>query len=210
MIKLHLGCGGSLYGVVPGIDGPYIAGSTIDEWINVDAEPVINPDHWRSSCEMLHFEGGFSYPRVIQHDFRKLNIFPDDFASVAYSHHSLEHVRIDEVVPTLQEWHRVLKVGGRLIVNVPDLLWTAQKIVEKKGDLLWSEGGERTGDWEGGYTKLIYCVFGDQSTDAYQLHKVGFTEPYLRKQTEAAGFRNISIVSIFDMGMGCLEMQAWK
>lgn len=203
MIKIHMGCGGSVYGVVQGIDGPQVGGTVMD-WINVDANLDSEIKLRPGANDLVH-----GYPRMLECDFCKLP-FPENFADYIYSHHSLEHVRIDEVVPTLREWYRVLKPSGQLFVNVPDLLWTARKIVEKNGDLLWSEGGERTGDWENGYTKLIFCVFGDQSNSTTQLHKTGFTESYLRKQTEEAGFRNISIVSIFDMGMGCLELGAYK
>ena len=203
MIKLHLGCGGSMYGIVDGIDASQFGG-TAREWINIDAN--LDPEMITrvGADELIH-----GYPRALACDFRKLP-FPDNFADVAYSHHSFEHIRIDEALPTLREWHRVLKPGGIAYICVPDLLWVAQQLCRTGGDLLWSEMGERTGDWETGYTKLIHCIFGDQSNDTFQLHKTGFTERSLRRQMEESGFQNIQIRHIADMGMTCLESMATK
>lgn len=203
MIKLHLGCGGSMYGVVQGIDGPQFGG-TVNDWINVDA----NPDQ-----EMLarpganDLVGGFT--RVCRADMRELP-FPGNFADVAYSHHSLEHVRVDEVVSTLKEWYRVLRPGGLVFINAPDLLWVAERLIETDGDLLWSEMGQRTGDFEGGYTKLIHCIFGDQSNNTYQIHKTGFTQKSLRQLLVQAGFHNVLTRSVGDMGMFCVEAEGIK
>lgn len=43
--------------------------------------------------------------------------FPDDSQDAVFSSHCLEH--IDDYVATLREWHRVLRVGGYMIVAVP-------------------------------------------------------------------------------------------
>jgi len=68
---------------------------TIPEAIGIDIEPVAD----------------------IQSDISKIN-FPDNMADFVISRHSLEHL-IDPIV-ALKEWHRVLKVGGRLIIVLPD------------------------------------------------------------------------------------------
>jgi SAM-dependent methyltransferase len=43
--------------------------------------------------------------------------FADGTQDAVYSSHCLEH--IDDVVHTLREWHRVLRVGGFLVIAVP-------------------------------------------------------------------------------------------
>ena len=81
MIKIHLGCNGSIYGVIPGINGPHVWGPA-EEWINVDVNfdpELLTRPH---ADELVH-----GYPRAFTCDFRRLP-FPDDFADVAYSHHS--------------------------------------------------------------------------------------------------------------------------
>lgn len=40
-----------------------------------------------------------------------------------FSSNALEHVSKFQVIPTLLEWKRVLKIGGKLILEVPDLEW---------------------------------------------------------------------------------------
>ena len=69
--------------------------------------------------------------------------------------------------------------------------------------------GERTGNWEEGYTKLLYCIFGDQSTD-FQVHKTGFTAPYLTSLLEQAGFYDIRTDQTDGMGMRCLVAEGRK
>ena len=205
MIKIHMGCGGQLWGVIPGIDGPQVDNTGAAGWINVDADfdpELLTRPH---ADEMVH-----GYPRALKADFRHLPMFPDNFADYITSHHSLEHVRIDEALPTLKEWHRVLKPGGICSVSVPDLLWVAERLVETGGDLMWSEMGQSTGDWEGGYTKLVNCVFGDQSNDGYQLHRTGFTAKYLTHLFEQAGFQSINTGQQADMGMRSLLCEGHK
>ena len=203
MIKIHMGCGGQIYGVIPGINGPDIWGPA-EDWINIDvdfdAEMLTRPH----ADELVH-----GYPRTLKADFRNLPMFPDNFADLISSHHSFEHIRIKDALPTLKEWHRVLKPGGIVHINVPDLLWVAEQLVRTQGNLLWSAMGERTGNWEEGYTKLLYCIFGDQSTD-FQVHKTGFTAPYLTSLLEQAGFHDIRSDQADGMGMQCLIVEGRK
>lgn len=202
MIKIHLGCNGQIFGVIPGINGPAIWGPA-EDWINIDID--FDP-------EMISRTGTtdriYGYPRALACDFRTLP-FPDDFADIAYAHHSLEHIYVRDVLPTLKEWHRVLKPSGLVHINVPDLLWIAEQLVRTQGNLLWSEMGEWTGEWETSYTKLIYGIFGDQSTD-FQTHKTGFTAPYLTTLLEQAGFLDIRTDHTDGMGLRCLIVEGRK
>ena len=54
--------------------------------------------------------------------------FDDGYADAVYTSHLLEHFAESETVSVLQEWRRVLKPGGTLIVLTPDVQSTAARI----------------------------------------------------------------------------------
>lgn len=65
----------------------------------------------------------------VSSDVRKLP-FPNDYADHAEAHHILEHIHRREAGPTLTEWFRVLKPGGKLVLELPCLDKMAKLIVE--------------------------------------------------------------------------------
>lgn len=87
-----------------------------------------------------------------------------------FSSHLLEHLGKFEVVPTLKEWHRVLKKDGTLTIRVPDLAWCCQ----------WWLNHQNTG-WD------IDVIFGNQSR-AGEFHKTGFNREIMIEYLSQAGF----------------------
>ena len=87
--------------------------------------------------------------------------------------HVLEHIGLRETLPTLREWRRVLKPGGRLFVAVPDF----KKIV---------------GTWmqDEPHPHLEMYLMGGQS-DEHDFHKAVFWFEKLAAQMEAAGFDRV-------------------
>ena len=96
--------------------------------------------------------------------------FRDSTVDTIWSSHSLEHVSIYKVNQSLKEWHRVLKPGRRVIVQVPNFDYVAK---------YWLTGPDRA--W------AEAMVFGTQSDDG-QYHKCAFTAASIRADLEAAGF----------------------
>jgi SAM-dependent methyltransferase len=70
-------------------------------WINVDFDAKYNPE--------------------VVADARTLP-FEDNTVDELYSSHLLEHFGYEE--PVLEEWHRVLRPGGKITIVVPDLIGT--------------------------------------------------------------------------------------
>ena len=68
-------------------------------WTNVDYDESLKPD--------------------VVADLRHLP-FDDGVATHVFASHVLEHFRWDE--PVLEEWHRVLRPGGEIVVIVPDII----------------------------------------------------------------------------------------
>jgi predicted SAM-dependent methyltransferase len=52
--------------------------------------------------------------------------FEDASVDMIVSHHTLEHFGCGEADSCIDEWHRLLRVGGSLIVCVPDMRALAQ------------------------------------------------------------------------------------
>ena len=96
--------------------------------------------------------------------------FRDSTVDTIWSSHTLEHVSIYKVNQSLKEWHRVLKPGRRVIVQVPNFDYVAK---------YWLTGPDRA--W------AEAMVFGTQSDDG-QYHKCAFTAASIRADLEAAGF----------------------
>jgi predicted SAM-dependent methyltransferase len=96
--------------------------------------------------------------------------FEDNSIEEIYSSHALEHVAISKVPETLREWFRVLKPGGKAIIQVPDFNYVAK---------YWLTGMDRTWAEE--------MIFGNQAHEG-EFHKCAFTHELLKGDLEAAGF----------------------
>ena len=106
------------------------------------------------------------------HDARKLD-FSDGTVDEIRAVHVLEHIPYFETLPTLIEWHRVLKPEGRLYVAVPDFA----KIV---GAML---GGVADPNLE------RYIVGGQ--TDEHDFHYALFWGAKLGSMLIDAGFKSV-------------------
>jgi SAM-dependent methyltransferase len=70
-------------------------------------------------------------PADVVADIRALP-FADEYADAVYSAHVIEHFDERELVPMVAEWRRVMKTGGKLIINCPDVQ-SAADFIAKNG-----------------------------------------------------------------------------
>ncbi len=56
--------------------------------------------------------------RIIVGDMRRLDTVPSDSAAAVISYFAFHHLDADGVMQALLEWHRVLIVGGQLVIGV--------------------------------------------------------------------------------------------
>ena len=107
-------------------------------------------------------------------DARELNVIGDAVASEIYACHILEHVKRNEVIKVLSEWHRVLMPGGFLRIAVPDFSAIVAEY-SRNGDL----------------SRLLGLLYGGQTYD-YNYHHVAFDFETMVSLLEGVGFFEIA------------------
>ncbi|PNV81411.1 MAG: hypothetical protein C0179_02805, partial [Fervidicoccus sp.] len=107
-----------------------------------------------------------------------LRIFPTNTADEIIARDCIEHISWRRVEDLLRDIFRVLRCGGRLYIQVPDLEAIAKKVILDPnfcyGDLC-------------GWKAISFWVYGAQDYPE-NTHKAGFTIPTLRRLLESLGF----------------------
>jgi predicted SAM-dependent methyltransferase len=113
-------------------------------------------------------------PRAnIQTTVDRLDAFNDNEVDEIYAIHLFEHLPRLELARFITEWKRVLKVGGRLIIEVPCLDKIAQMIVS---------GEDRVG-------LTLFGIFGDiREPSPYMRHQWCYTAKELSEILTGGGF----------------------
>ncbi len=111
-------------------------------------------------------------------DCRKIPL-PDNSVQEIYNSHLLEHFDFKEAWSVLKEWHRVLKPGGKLITETPDLLGLCQEYVNSS---------------EPHRVDMYGLFFGCPWLEEWNIHKFLYSETQLRWTLEQTGFTDIKRV----------------
>jgi len=128
-------------------------------WVNIDIRREVNPD--------------------LVWDLEKPLPLPSNYAEEILAKDVLEHISFRKVRDVLKDWYRVLKPGGKITIQVPDLLAIYEKVVKKDPSDWWS---------------ISYWIYGAQDYPE-NTHKTGFTYTALYKLLTEVGFKRISIRS---------------
>ena len=124
-------------------------------------------------------------PNVLVMDLEKefLRAFPDNSAEEIIMRDFLEHLSWRKVEAFLKDVFRVLKKGGRVYIQVPDLEAIAKKVILNPDF--------KYGELEG-WKAISFWVYGGQDYE-FNFHKAGFTIQTLKKLLEEIGFRVLEI-----------------
>ena len=145
-MKLHVGCGQIM---LPG-------------YINIDGyDNDHRPDYWAVQPDLIA-----AADELDRH-------FEPESVEEIRTHHMFEHIPILQVPKVLTCWNKILKTGGKLIIETPDFEETAKKILETPSE----------------EAKEIYyrCLFGSQ-VSLGEFHVNGISKGRMRYYGDLFGF----------------------
>ena len=98
---------------------PYIRGKGLD--LGCGGEKVLDTAHviGIDSGKDIQLFGTPMKPDILR-DVTDLSIFAAGSMDFVFSSHTLEHIEPEKVGATLREWMRVVRVGGHLVLYLPD------------------------------------------------------------------------------------------
>ena len=105
--------------------------------------------------------------------------FPTDYADELWAIHLLEHIHRADAGKALYEWFRVLKRGGKLVLELPSLDKMAKLIVE----------GEKN------MRLTVLGLYGDpRDPQPDMLHKWGWSQAELTDTLQGVNFQEIQFM----------------
>jgi predicted SAM-dependent methyltransferase len=119
----------------------------------------------------------------IEDDVRILSTIEESYADEILAVHLIEHIDRWEVLDVLVRWNKILKPGGKLVIETPNLIAACKALLENPLK------GARPGK-EGQLT--MWPLYGDPSwRDPLMMHKWLYTPQSLAEVIHDAGFEKI-------------------
>lgn len=141
---------------------------TWHDFFCVDAEP--HPKATRPLDLIYFFE--FKGEKLV-----KPLPLPDECATEVHNYHFIEHVYAWEAPAVIKEFHRLLKPGGKLVLECPDIIKCAWNLIRGEKDQMCMWG--LYGDW--GHKNPL------------MMHKHGYSPDSMTKLLTRSGFQSIKI-----------------
>lgn len=116
-------------------------------------------------------------------DLHRLTPFEDGSVDEILSVHVVEHFWRWEVLDVLKEWVRVLRPGGKMILECPNLIAACEEFL-KNPDVASGPGGEGQ--------RTMWVFYGDPAwRDPLMIHRWGYTPTSLARVMQEAGLVNV-------------------
>lgn len=132
-----------------------------DGWINVDLDEKAD----------------------IKADIRCLDMIESDTADAVAAIHVLEHFYYWEAHDIINEWKRILKPGGKMIIEVPCM----DKIFQYVANCMRAKEPLMN-------FMSVHAIWGDPKyKDPLMCHKVGFFQSQLRDILQECGMQNVKV-----------------
>ena len=117
-------------------------------------------------------------------DLHELSAFESNYADEILAVHVVEHFWQWEVVDILKEWTRVLKPGGKMILECPNLISAAEEFLKNPEEAaLGGAAGQRS----------MWVFYGDPGwRDPLMIHRWGYTPRSLATVMHLAGLTELA------------------
>jgi len=141
------------------------------------------------------------HPMIKKVDARKI---PYKDVEAIYASHILEHIHYAEVEDTLKHWFEVLKKGGYVHINVPDIEWAL--------DCLMMKNANEPSESEYFNTReRLMQIFNGTMEDKYDVHMSWYTQEKLQELLEYVGFKDVEVKKVYEAHeMQCLIAKGFK
>jgi ubiquinone/menaquinone biosynthesis C-methylase UbiE len=119
----------------------------------------------------------------LQADISKPLPFPDDSIAEVFTCHVIEHIWPWELEDILKDWIRVLKPGGMLVTECPNIVGTAHLLLKADKEM-------NAGLWKA----TMNAIYGDPAQDLRTIehrHKWGFSPKTLMSLKIGLGLKNV-------------------
>ena len=103
----------------------------------------------------------------------------NEIAEEVHSYHFIEHIYFWEAENIVKEFHRLLKEGGKLIIECPDIMKCAHNFINGRTDQMGMWG--LYGDWA--------------HKDPFMMHSHGYHPATITELLKSAGFKQIKILN---------------
>jgi len=152
-------------------------------------------------------------PGIEKVDALDLEGYETDSVDEIYHSHLMEHLSYEETLAALAEWRRVLKPGGRLTINVPDMEYAAIQLLDMLGhnvnNLDHPTGIIKSKVFDTPH-KMMEIIYGNQDHEG-EFHKSGYTTTSIAQLLKDNGFTDVVVTQVFEAhDMGCLIVEAYK
>lgn len=136
----------------------------LDGWTNVDTVVSTHPKARGRKPEILADMGDIP--------------LPDECADELMCIHGIEHVLPWEAEEAVKEWYRLLKKGGRLVIECPDLIKCCKNVIS--GYQVAGKHPDQMGLWG---------LYGDWTLrDPFMMHRYSYSPASMRALLERGGF----------------------
>ena len=135
----------------------------------------------------------------VVYDIEKKLPYEDNTIEKIYSSHALEHCSMAAVPRMLEDWKRILKKDGKIVLIVPEIEACMRTFLKTP------ETDNNKWNWQ-----IEYILGGQHHQAGQQLHKSAFTPTHIRKLFSDVGLV-VDKVEIINNGCNdCIHLNAHK